>query len=74
MYRIALITALIIAISIALLCIRLYFGKKFVHTHIDGNKALNKKGIFCVHEMDRRERRKNRNAVSEKSKQNNNTL
>lgn len=52
-----------------LLCVRIFTGKnkRFIHTHIDGNKALNKKGIFCVKEMDRRERRINKNAVNEKN-------
>ncbi|MDY2778810.1 MAG: hypothetical protein SOU82_03030 [Alloprevotella sp.] len=47
---------------------RLFFGKKFVHTHVDGNKAMHRKGIRCAQSMDAEERRDNPYAVSEKSK------
>lgn len=42
----------IMAIAVLLLCIRLFLtrGKEsFPHTHIDGNKALQQKGIRCAH-------------------------
>ncbi|MBR1733118.1 MAG: hypothetical protein IJ729_05200 [Alloprevotella sp.] len=69
MFHSAAIIAIILALCFLLLGIRLFFDKPFVHTHIDGNEALNKRGITCVHETDRRERRRNRYAVSEKTKQ-----
>ncbi|MBR1713271.1 MAG: hypothetical protein IJ722_07690 [Alloprevotella sp.] len=69
MFHTAAIIAIILALCFLLLGIRLFFNRPFVHTHIDGNEALNRQGITCVHETDRRERRKNRYAVSEKSKQ-----
>lgn len=48
---------LIIAIAIALLSVRLLFGKKeFVHTHIDGNAEMERRGIRCVKSMDRQAR------------------
>lgn len=56
----------LIAVAIALFCIKLFFGRKFVNMHIDGNKSLNKKGIHCVQSMDARERQENPNRVSEK--------
>ena len=68
-----LFSLLIIAIGVALLCVRLFAGKDFVHTHVDGNKALNRKGIHCVQAQDAVLRRENPNRVSEKnSKQHNN--
>lgn len=58
MLQIILTTLLIVAVSIALLSIRLLCGKKdFVNSHIDGNKALNEKGIFCAKEQDRNQRK-----------------
>lgn len=62
------ITLLIIAISVAFLSVRILFGKRFVHTHIDGNKALNRKGIHCVQAMDKMERKANSKRVNEKNK------
>ena len=58
----------LIAAGLAFLAIKLFFGKKFVHTHLEGNKALNKKGITCVMEMEREERAKShKRKVSERS-------
>ena len=37
----------LIAAGLAFLAVKLFFGKKFVHTHLEGNKALNKKGILA---------------------------
>ncbi len=68
MFQIFFITLAIIAVAVALLCIKLYFGQKFVHTHIDGNRALNKKGIHCVQSLDRKMRKPNPNQVSERRK------
>lgn len=66
MFQLFLITLAFIAIAVALLSIKLFFGKKFVNSHIDGNKALNKKGIHCVQSMDRNMRKENPHRVSEK--------
>ena len=59
-------TLLIIAIGLGFLCIRIWVGKRFVHTHVDGNKALNEKGIHCVQSLDAAKRQDNPHAVSEK--------
>ncbi len=67
MLEIFLLSLGLISIGIAFIAIRLYFGKRFVHTHIDGNKAVNKLGIHCVQSMDADERRKNPHAVSERT-------
>ncbi len=54
------ITFLIVAISVALLSIKVLLKKdgRFPNTHIEGNRALAKKGIFCAKTMDRLEARK----------------
>ena len=68
MFQLFLIILAIIAIAFLLLAIKVLVGKKFVHTHIDGNRHLNKKGIHCVQSMDRKMRKDNPNRVSEHSK------
>ena len=48
---------LIIAIAVALLSVRLLFGKKnFVHTHVEGNPEMERRGIGCVKSQDRHAR------------------
>ena len=68
MFQLFLITLAFIAIAVALLSIKLLFGKKFPNLHIEGNKELNKQGIHCVQSMDRNMRKDNPYKVSEKSK------
>ena len=68
MLKLFLIIIAIVAIALAFLCIRLFVGKRFVHTHIDGNRALNKQGIHCAQSQDRQMRRAKRTAVKERSK------
>ncbi|MDR0976493.1 MAG: hypothetical protein LBL78_01870 [Prevotellaceae bacterium] len=50
-----LITLLIVAISIALLGIKVFFvkGGTFPNGHVSGSKALREKGIGCVQSQDR---------------------
>lgn len=54
-----LITVLIIAISVALLSIKLIFRKdgRFSSQHIHDNEALREKGIHCVIDQDRAARK-----------------
>lgn len=59
----------IIALCILLLSVRLFFGKRFVHTHIEGNREMQKRGIHCVTHMDRMERRERRTKVEEISRE-----
>ena len=66
MLKTILIVALIVTISILLLSVRLFFGKKFVHTHIDGNNNMAQHDIYCVQKMDRMERHKKHKGVEEK--------
>ncbi len=48
---------LIIAFAVLLLCVRLLFGKKeFVHTHVEGNPHMERRGIGCVKSQDRQAR------------------
>jgi hypothetical protein len=53
---------LIIAISIALLCIKLIFKKNghFSSQHIHDNPGMKKRGIHCVIDQDREDRMKKR--------------
>ena len=53
--KILLVTLVLMAIAVVLLGVKIFFvkGGKFPHTHIDGNKELNKRGIKCVrHDKD----------------------
>ena len=45
-----LITVIILVICVVLLSVKVIFkkGGKFPNTHIEGNKALAKKGIYCA--------------------------
>ena len=46
---------IIIAASVVLLSVKVLLkkGGRFPNTHIEGNRALGKKGIFCAKTMDR---------------------
>ena len=50
-----LFTVIILVISVVLLSIKVLLkkGGRFPNTHIEGNRALGKKGIFCAKTMDR---------------------
>ena len=66
MFQLFLIILAICAIAFLLLAVKVLVGKKFVHTHIDGNRHLNKRGIHCVQSMDRKMRKDNPNRVRER--------
>ena len=66
MFQLFLLILAICAVAFLLLAIKVLVGKKFVHTHIDGNRHLNKKGIHCVQSMDRKMRKDNPNRVKER--------
>jgi hypothetical protein len=55
-----LISILILLVCVALLSIKVLLKKdgRFPSMHIDGNKALNKKGIFCAKTQDKEERQR----------------
>ena len=68
MLKVALLTAGIVAISIALLCVKLIVlpNGKFASSHISGNKEMRKRGIHCVQSMDRMMRRETPLKVKER--------
>ena len=68
MLRLFGIITLIIAIGIAFMCFKILLGCRFPHLHLDGNKAMHKRGIGCVQSMDAAERRENPHRVAEKHK------
>jgi hypothetical protein len=60
-------TALIIAISMAFLCVKVLLRRngRFSSQHIHDNKGMKERGIHCVIDQDKEERRSNPHAVSE---------
>ena len=58
MIKILLFSVLIIAISVALLSVKLIFRKngKFSSQHVHDNPGLRKQGIHCVVDQDRKAR------------------
>jgi hypothetical protein len=69
MVEIIAISTLIIAISMAFLCIKLVFRKngRFSSQHIHDSKAMRQRGIHCVMDQDREQRTKSRLSVSERN-------
>ena len=69
MNEIIAISTLIIAISMAFLCIKLVFRKngRFSSQHIHDSKAMRERGIHCVMDQDREQRTKSRLAVNERN-------
>jgi len=70
MVEIFLLSALIIAISVAFLCVKLLFKKdgSFSSQHIHDSEAMKKRGIHCVIEQDCEARLHSRYAVKEKTR------
>ena len=64
----ALLTVGIVAISIALLCVKLIVlpNGKFASSHISDNKEMRKRGIHCVQSMDKMMRKENPHKVKER--------
>ena len=56
-----LLTVLIIAISMALLCVKVLLKKngRFSSQHVHDNPGLRKQGIHCVMDQDREARQRN---------------
>ena len=65
-----LITLLIVAISLLLLGVKVFFtkGGKFPNGHVSGNKALRSKGIDCVQSQDREAQKKTHFSIDGKDK------
>lgn len=66
------ISTLIVAISMAFLCIKLFFKKngRFTSQHIHDSRAMRERGIHCVMDQDREMRTANPHAIKEKNNQN----
>lgn len=56
-----LLTVLIIAIAMALLCVKVLLKKngRFLSQHVHDNPGLRKQGIHCVMDQDREARQRN---------------
>ena len=69
MMKILLLTALIIAIGMAFLLVKVLFRKDgaFSSQHIHDSKAMKERGIHCVIDQDREMRTKSRFAIAEKT-------
>ena len=69
MTELVLSAALIIAISIAFLCVKLIFRKdgEFASQHIHDSEAMRERGSHCVVDQDREQRQKSRFAVEERN-------
>lgn len=59
---------LIVAICMLLLCVRLFFGRGFVKTHVDQSKAMRERGIRCVQSQDAQARTFNTKQIKERIK------
>lgn len=70
MTEIFLLSALIIAISMAFLCVKLFFRKdgSFASQHIHDSEAMKERGIHCAIDQDREARAKSPWAVEERRK------
>ena len=60
-----LITLLIVAISVLLLGVKVFFvkGGRFPNSHVSGNKAMRKRGIGCVQSQDREAQQRGRFSI-----------
>lgn len=67
MIETVLITLIIVAVSLLLLGVKVFFVKdgRFPNSHVSGNPALRRKGIGCVQSQDREARRKPRFSLTE---------
>ena len=63
-----LITLLIVAISLVLLGVKVFFTKGGKFPNVSGNKALRKKGIGCAQSQDREAQKKPRFSIDELEK------
>ena len=66
------LTAGIVAICMLFLSIGIIFKGRFPNTHVSGNKEMRKRGIGCVQSQDREARKKNKHAIAEVEKRENN--
>ena len=69
MVKTLLLTTLIIAIGMLFFCVKLVFRKNgsFSSQHIHDSKAMRQRGIHCVMDQDREQRRRSSLAVNERN-------
>ena len=62
-----LLILLIVAISVVLLGVKVFFVKngRFPNSHVSGSKAMRQRGIDCVQSQDREAQRKPRFSIEE---------
>ena len=62
-----LLILLIVAISVLLLGVKVFFvkGGRFPNSHVSGSKAMRQRGIGCVQSQDREAQRKPRFSIEE---------
>ena len=66
-----LLILLIVAISVLLLGVKVFFVKcgRFPNSHVSGSKAMRQRGIGCVQSQDREAQRKPRFSIEEIERQ-----
>ena len=76
MTELLILTTLIIAISVAFLCVKLIFRKngRFVSQHIHDSEAMRERGIHCVVDQDKEMRQRSPFAVEERTNTNKNSV
>ena len=69
MVKTILITLLIVAISVALMSVKILLKKngRFPNTHVGGSKAMRERGIGCIQSQDREARKPNPHAIPERA-------
>ncbi len=60
MLKVFIYCVIILAICIALMCVRIIFKKngRFVSSHVSSSKAMRDRGVTCVQSQDREARHK----------------
>lgn len=65
-----LITLAIVALSLLLLGVKVFFvkGGRFPNSHVSGSKAMRERGVGCVQSQDREAQRRPRFSIAEVEK------
>lgn len=56
MFKLIIISIILLALASLLIGVRLIFGKSFVKTHVEDNRALRKQGVRCYRQLENEER------------------
>lgn len=65
MLKLFVVVLLIVAVSVALLSVRLFMGRGFVKTHVSQSKAMRSRGVTCVQSQDAAARAVRRHSVKQ---------